>query len=117
MHKARRAVFPIAPVQPGDFDWQHPLISLCAFPRASLHIQGAWDDYLAPLCEAAAIKAKMPIDIPEGYTIIPLHALQVANVREKFPEAYILPEEYHVEALAQQSLRWVSSIIIISWDF
>jgi hypothetical protein len=117
MHKARRAVLPITPIQPGDYDWQHPLIYFCAIPRDSLHMQGAWDDHLAPLCEAADIKAKMPIGILERYTIIPLHPLQVANVQEKFPEAYIFPEEYHVEALAQQSLRCVSSFIALVWDF
>jgi hypothetical protein len=83
------------------------LIRLVAVPRASVHILGAWDDFLAPVYEAAAGQAKKPIEIPDGHTIIPLHILQIANIREKFPEAYILPEEYHVESLAQQSLRCI----------
>lgn len=114
MHRARRTVPPIAPVHPGNFDWEHPTIHLVAVPRASVHILGAWDDFLAPVYEAAAVQAKKPIDIPDGHTIIPLHVLQIENIREKFPEAYILPQEYHVESLAQQSLRCVLLLTTIT---
>ncbi|KAF8531371.1 IucC family-domain-containing protein [Gautieria morchelliformis] len=107
MHKARRAMLPIPPVHPGDYDWQHPLIRLVAVPRASLYIQGAWDDLIAPFCEAAARNAARPIAIPEDHTLIPVHALQIPNILEKFPDTILLSKEYHVEALAQQSLRSV----------
>jgi hypothetical protein len=78
-----------------------------------VYIQGAWDDLLAPVCEIAE-RAKEPIDIPDDYMIIPLHILQVANIYEKFPEARILPEEYHVETLAQKNLRYISLVTAIT---
>jgi hypothetical protein len=108
MHKARRAMLPITPLHPGDYDWQHPPIRFVAVPRASLSIQGAWDDLIAPFCEAAARNAARPIDIAEDHTLIPVHALQIPNIQEKFPDAILLSKEYHVEALAQQSLRYIS---------
>lgn len=104
---------PIAPIHPGDYDWNRPLVRLVSIPRAKMHIQGAWDDLLAPVYEAAAENAKTRIDVPDDHVVIPVHALQIENIREKFPEASILSEEYHVEALAQQSLRCVLSFIII----
>jgi hypothetical protein len=109
MHKARRALSPIPPIHPGEYDWQHPLIRLVAVSRASMHIQGAWDDLIAPICANAAKNAGRPIDVPADHTLVPVHALQVPNIREKFPDASVLPEEYYSNAFAQQSLRYAST--------
>lgn len=110
MHKARRALPPILPILPGEYDWQHPLIRIVAVSRERLHIQGAWDDLIAPICAAAATNAGRPINIPEENTLVPVHALQIPNIRTKFTDVSVLPEEYHVDALAQQSLRYVTAI-------
>lgn len=107
MHKVRRAMLPIPPIHPGDYDWQHPLIRLVAVPRASLNIQGAWNDLIAPVYVAASENADKPIHVPEDHTLVPVHALQIPNILEKFTDATVLPEEYHVDALAQQSLRYI----------
>lgn len=107
MHKARRAMPPIPPVHPGDYDWQHPLIRFIAVPRASLYIQGAWDELISPVCAVAAQNAGKPINILEDHTLVPIHALQIPNILAKLPDASVLTEEYHVDALAQQSLRYI----------
>lgn len=106
MHKSRRNFPPIPPIHPGGYDWQHPLVRLVAIPRANVHIKGAWDDLIAPVSTAAEKNAGKPINISKHHIIIPVHALQLPNIREKFQDASVLPEEYYVDALAQQSLRY-----------
>jgi len=105
MHKARRALPPIPTIDPGQYDWQHPKIRIIDVPRKDVKIQGDWDNLVAPVCSVAEKKAGKPIESSPNHTLIPVHDLQVANIQTRFPEARVLPEEYHVEALAQQSLR------------
>jgi hypothetical protein len=100
---------PIAPLQPGEYNWHRPHIRLVAVPRTSMHIQGPWDDLLAPVRAAAAANARKSLDVPDDQVVVPVHELQVAKICEKFPEARVLSEEYHVDALAQQSIRCVAS--------
>ncbi|KAF8506287.1 IucC family-domain-containing protein [Hysterangium stoloniferum] len=107
MHKARRAIEPIPTINPGDYDWQRPLIHIVAVPRNRVSLLGSWEDLVQPVRAAAAEKAGKPIEVPHDHVLVPIHELQIVNVRKKFPEAQILPDEYHVEALAQQSLRSV----------
>ncbi|KIJ27922.1 hypothetical protein M422DRAFT_37526 [Sphaerobolus stellatus SS14] len=107
MHKARRALSPIPTINPGQYDWQHPKIRIVDVPRKKLSIQGDWDNLVSSVCAVAAKNAGRPIEVAPDHTLVPIHDLQVANVQEKFPEAKVLPEEYHVDALAQQSLRSV----------
>ena len=106
MHKTRRFLPPITDFQPGQYDIYHPKLRLVALPKQDLKVTYDFEGLTEPIRRAATSKAGRPIVIPDGFFVIPVHELQVAHIQEKFKEAVIYPPEFHLSALAQQSIRF-----------
>ncbi|KAJ8487818.1 hypothetical protein ONZ45_g14190 [Pleurotus djamor] len=107
MHKTRRFLPPITDFQPGQYDIYHPKLRLVALPKQDLKVTYNFEGLTEPIRRAATSKAGRPIVIPDGFFVIPVHELQVTHIQEKFKEAIIYPPEFHLSALAQQSIRSV----------
>jgi len=105
MHKMRRFLPPIPAIGPGEYDLYNLRVRLIALPRASLRVEGPFEEYMQPILESAARNACQDLVILDGYFVMPVHELQVHHIREMFPEAHIFPEELSVPSQAQQSIR------------
>lgn len=107
MHKTRRFLPPMPNFKPGEFDLSHPTLRLIAVPRKDLKITFNFEELVTPVLDALRKRANKALIVPEGHVAIPIHELQLYHIREKFPEAYIFPEEFALPLQAQQSLRSV----------
>jgi len=107
MHKTRMFLPPIPDVVSGSYDLYNPQVWLVSVPRDSLHITGDFDACTVPIVKAAIRRAGRILEIPQDRIVVPVHELQIHQIREKFPEVEILPDEYSLPASAQQSIRLV----------
>ncbi|KAJ7595950.1 IucC family-domain-containing protein [Mycena floridula] len=107
MHKTRMFLPPLEDFAPGTYDLYHPKLRLAALPKESLKITYDFEGLTEPIRTAAAQNAGKPLPIPTGFVIVPIHELQVVHIQEKFPEAIVLPSEFNIPLLAQQSIRSV----------
>ena len=105
MHKTRRFLPPIPPYQPGQYQLIHPTLRLIAVPTANLKVTFNFEELLKPLIKAFEQKAGKGVFVPNNYTAIPVHDLQLHHIRSKFPDAHVFPEEFSLPLEAQQSLR------------
>ncbi len=110
MHKTRRFLPPITDFQPGEYDLYHPKLRFVALPKDSLKITHDFEGLTAPVRKAASANANKPLVVPDGFLAIPVHELQVAHIQDKFEDAVVYPPEFYVSALAQQSIRCVTSV-------
>ena len=109
MHKTRQFLPPISTLTPGSYDLYTPRLRLAGFPRASLNVTGDFEALIRPVLDAAIRNAGKALDVPQGHIIVPIHELQVPHILEKFKEATVYPDEFSVPALAQQSVRYLST--------
>ncbi|KAF6754534.1 IucC family-domain-containing protein [Ephemerocybe angulata] len=107
MHKTRRFLPPIPDFAPGDYDLSNPKLRFVAMPRNSMKITYNFEELVQPVLKTAAAKAGRDLVVPEGHIIIPVHELQLYHIQQKFPEVHIIPKEFELPLLAQQSLRSV----------
>jgi len=107
MHKTRRFLPPIPDFPPGEYDLLNPKLRFVALPRMSLKVTYNFEELLRPVLKAAADQAGRDLDVPEGYFIVPVHELQIHHIKDKFPEARVLPKDFELPLLAQQSLRYL----------
>lgn len=107
MHKTRAFLPPIPPIAPGSYDLYNPSIRLIALPQSSLKITGPFADLTKAIRDGAEKRAGRKIEVAEDEIVVPVHELQVWHVKDKFPEARILDQEFSVPARAQQSIRLV----------
>ena len=105
MHKTRFFLLPIPDIAPGGYDLYSPRVRLISLPRTSLHVTGEFEKHVEPILRAASTNAGRDLSTPNDHIVVPVHELQVHHIHDKFPEAVVLPEEFHVSARAQQSIR------------
>lgn len=105
MHKTRRFLPPLPDFVPGSYDLYNPKLRFVAVPKQDLKITYNFEELTRPLLDAAAQKAGRPLDIQEGYVVVPVHELQVAHVQDKFSGIQVYPEEFNLDLRAQQSIR------------
>ncbi|KAF8506286.1 IucC family-domain-containing protein [Hysterangium stoloniferum] len=105
MHRARRTIYPLPMIHPGQYDYYQPHVRFVSIPRSSLLIQGDFEELLAPLQDSAAKNAGKPLEIPANHMLFPVHELQIPNIVSKFPDAVVISDEFSVLAPAQASIR------------
>jgi siderophore synthetase component len=76
------------------------------FPRESLHITGDFEALTRPILDTATRNAGRALDVPQDHIIMPIHELQIPHILDKFKEATVYPEDFSVQAHAQQSIRY-----------
>lgn len=114
MHKTRRFLPPLEDYSPGSYDLLHPRLRFVSLPRENLKVTYDFEDLTLPVLKLASLRAGKDLRVEENRIAIPVHELQVAHVQDKFPEAYIYPEEFNLPLLAQQSLRY---IVDCQWSY
>ncbi|KAF9524860.1 IucC family-domain-containing protein [Crepidotus variabilis] len=107
MHKLRRFLPPIPDYQPGEYDFLNPKLRFISVPREELKITNDFGHLLEPLIQRASKIAGKPFNISEDHLAIPIHDLQVNQIKDKFTNAVIYPEEFSLPLQAQQGLRSV----------
>ena len=91
MHRARHAVPPLPYQDPKNTgrDWKHPRIRLAIVPRSRLDIVGPFEREIRHITEFATRSSGMPLPERDGCVIVPAYDLQIANIRDKFPDVEI----------------------------
>ena len=104
MHRARTLPFEIA-----KYDWYRPRIRFAAVPRPLLDILGPFECIIRRLAEKIASKSNH--SLPDGslFVIVPIHELQIENIRARVPNLEILHHDVAVDALAQSSIRYYAA--------
>ncbi|CAM0142647.1 unnamed protein product [Umbelopsis sp. WA50703] len=106
MHKARFTIPPMPSIEGDDYDLALPNIRIAAVPRSSLILSGDFEKLLQPMMKIISEKTKGVPDLKE-YALIPVHELQLPNIKHLFSDIIILPEECSIPAQALTSLRSV----------
>jgi hypothetical protein len=107
-HKTRSFLPPIPDYSPGSYDLLHPRLRLVSFPRNHLKIVYNFEELLLPVISAASARAGKELIVQDDRVIVPVHELQVFHIKDKFPEAFIYPEDFFLPLSAQLSLRYQS---------
>ena len=90
---------------------QNTKIRLAAIPRESMILNGDFEAHTRHLVDAILESNGNAKDLREKYkdrVFMPVHQLQVPNIREKVKDAIILPEENSVLAYGLSSIRTVA---------
>ena len=109
MHRARHAV-PLSCQGPQNSlsrDWKHPRVRFAVVPRTRLDIVGPFERDIRQVTELATRPSGVPLPQRDGCVIVPVYDLQIANLRDKFPNVEILGEEFSIPSLGQASIRYV----------
>ena len=106
----RYSVPPIPDYAPGAYDLFHVKLRFVSIPKSQLKILNDFEKYVKPVIDTASRHASTQPQVPADHLILPVHELQIAHIQEKFPDIEVLPAEFTVSALAQQSLRCVPRI-------
>ena len=116
MHKTRRFLPPLPNYLPGEYDLLQPQLRFISIPRGNVKITNNFEELVQPLLAAVSSRSGEQLVIKEDHVVIPVHAIQVAHIQDKFPEAHIYPEAFSLPLLAQQSLRYTffPKIILIT---
>ncbi len=109
MHKTRRFLPPLPNYPPGEYDLLRPQLRFISIPRENVKITNNFEELVHPLLTAVSSRSGEQLVIKDDHVVIPVHAIQVAHIQDKFPEAHIYPEDFNLPLLAQQSLRYVLS--------
>ena len=107
MHRARHAIPPLSCQDPQNRDWKHPRIRFAVVSRSTLDIVGPFEREIRPITELVARASGMPLPRRDGCVIVPVYDLQIANLRDKFPNVEILDEKFGIPSLGQASIRYV----------
>ncbi|KAI7906507.1 IucC family-domain-containing protein [Cokeromyces recurvatus] len=113
MHKARKSFPPMKPLTPGSYDLEHPKIRLVGVRRESATLRGDYEELSKDLVDALIEAANEDVQTVRNkydsdYVYIAIHELQLPNVEQRFPDAYIFPEPYSIPVEALASLRSVA---------
>ncbi|PPR03669.1 hypothetical protein CVT24_007790 [Panaeolus cyanescens] len=107
MHKTRRFLPPLPDYSPGSYDLLQPTLRFVSVPRDNLKVTYDFEQLTVPLLKAAANRAGEPFTDYPNHVVVPVHELQVAHIEDKFPDAIVIPPNFSLPLLAQQSLRSV----------
>jgi hypothetical protein len=72
-----------------------------------LDIVGHFEREIRPITELVAHASGMPLPQRDGCVIVPVYNLQIANLRDKFPNVETLEEKFSIPSLSQASIRYV----------
>ncbi len=72
-----------------------------------LDIVGPFEREICPITELVARASGMPLPRRDGSVFVPVYDLQIANLRDKFPNIEILDEKFSIPSLSQASIRYV----------
>lgn len=100
MHRAR--TFDSATL---EYDWYQPRIRFVGVPRSSIQILGDFDNLSRNLAELAACRAGQALPNDDSLIFMPVHEMQIGNIKKLFNDVEVLPSEVFLPALGQSSIR------------
>lgn len=105
LHKSRCPASPLPKITVNDTEKLHrPDVVFVAVPRGDIRTRGDYERQLARILPSERIPAGFQRE--DGWEILPVHSLQIPNIRDKFPAAVVL-KDVRISTLAQASLRSV----------
>ncbi|KAF8149827.1 IucC family-domain-containing protein [Crassisporium funariophilum] len=107
MHKTRRFLPPLQEYSPDTYDLLHPQLRFISVPQDRMKVTYNFMELTLPVLRAASLRAGKELIVKNDHIVVPVHELQIIHIRDKFPEAFVYPEEFSLPLLAQQSLRSV----------
>ncbi|KAI8089336.1 IucC family-domain-containing protein [Halteromyces radiatus] len=117
MHKARKSFAPMAPLHPEETNLENPKIRLVAIPKDCMQLRGDFETLSQPLVDIILSKSTGGDDDDNikllrkewsNHILMPVHELQVVNIQQLFPKAYIFPEVNHITVQSLTSIRSVA---------
>ena len=75
--------------------------------RSMLDIVGPYEHEIRAITELVARASGLPLPGRDECVIVPVYDLQIANLRDKFPNVEILDEKFSIPSLGQASIRYV----------
>ncbi|KAI8337933.1 IucC family-domain-containing protein [Chlamydoabsidia padenii] len=111
MHKARKSFAPMAPLHPEETNLETPKVRLLAIPKDNVQLRGDFETLARPLVDN--MLSKLDNEAEDGdkwsnHVFVPVHELQLANIKQLFPKAYIFPESVHITVQSLTSIRSVA---------
>ena len=106
MHKMRYFLPPLPDYAPGTCDLYHMKLRFVSAPKSQLEITNDFEKYIEPFIETASLNAGTVLKVAPDRLILPVHEMQIAHIRDKFPDIEVLPSEFATPALAQLSMRY-----------
>lgn len=88
-----------------DYDWYHPRIQFVKIRKDDVIVAGDFESVMEGLINKAILRANAQPPLVDGYLFMPIHELQIENVKAKFPNVEILDPEICLLASAQSSIR------------
>lgn len=90
-----------------EYDWYHPRIRFVRVPRADVHLRGQFEEISKGLVAWAAKNTSSSLDVEDtAFVYIPVHELQVENIKSRFGNVELLNPEISLPAQAQASIRY-----------
>jgi hypothetical protein len=88
-----------------EYDWYHPLIRFIRVPRGDLEAKGEFERLSGCLCAKAAENAGRVLQDDPAFIYMPVHELQIENIRSRVENLQVLDPEISLRAQAQSSIR------------
>lgn len=106
MHRARMLPKNYPAKGAMDYDWYHPRIRFVRLLRSSLDIHENFEILSTKFVEKAFEQAgqAMPPEDP-NLIYLPVHELQIENIKSRIRDVDVLADEIYLDALAQSSIR------------
>ena len=95
----------------------HPRLRLVSFPRNYLKILYNFEELLLPVISTVSAHTGKELIVQEGHVIVPVHELQIFHIQDKFPEAFVYPEDFSLPLSAQLNLRYQISLSNYSLEY
>lgn len=121
MHKARKSFAPMAPLNPEETNLETPKVRLLAIPKDCTQLRGDFETLAKPLLDVmlkklanyenenddastvAALREKWA-----NHTLMPVHELQIVNIKHLFPKVHVFPEYCSITVQSLTSIRSVA---------
>ena len=98
---------PMPDYAPGTYDLYRVKLRFVSIPKNRLKILNDFEKHVKPVIDAASRHTNTQLKVSEDHLILPVHELQISHIQDKFPDLEVLPADFTVSALAQQSIRCV----------
>jgi len=90
-----------------EYDWYHPSIRFVGVPRADLEVKGDFVRLCRCLAAKAAKNAGRRLQDDPTFVYMPVHELQIENIRSRMGNLRLLDPEISLRAQAHCSIRTV----------
>lgn len=88
-----------------EYNWYHPQIRFIGVPRVDLEVKGDFDRISRSLATIASENAGHVLEDDSAFIYMPVHELQLENIRSRMTNLNILDPKISFRGQAQSSIR------------